>query len=283
MTCYIYFCPNTFPPEPIFGKMLSGMGVTDISGTMGKFSFYTTKALLEEDKESRGRIIQVVSDNKIILALLYGPKVGSAGSIAEATIPLKIILQPDEEKILLEFQGKKFFLKKGTWSKWQRISFKIGIFKKAHGILKFYLKNITPDFELYLSPINFDPQRPLFPISYPKNYSKGITKRTGSFYTQGMPHDVWPLTEERIDEKIFLEHADMILEERKRILVEELNNFKRGVFFFYLDTLDCIQHMFWRYLDNIHPLYEPDSIYKDTIFKYYEKIDRILGEILNEF
>lgn len=221
-------------------------------------------------------------DKGNIFTQLYGPKVASAGLTAETTLPLKIILQPNAEKILLEFQGHKFFLKKGAWSKWQRISFKIGFLKKIQGIAKFYLKNITPDFELYLSPINFNPQNPVFPISYPQNFSKELAKRIGLFYTQGMPHDTWPLAEGRLDEKVFLEHADMILEERKNILIEELNNFKGGIFFFYLDTLDAIQHMFWRYLDKRHLLHEPESAYKDTIFKYYEKIDQILGDVLRK-
>ncbi len=278
--CFIYFCPNTFPPEAVCGRMLSGMGVPDITGTMGKFSFYTTKMLSDEDKDSRGRIIQVAADKDIIQTGLYGPKVFSHGSIAESKAPLKIRLKPNEGGIEIYLQKEHFFLKRDGWSDWQRVSFKIGPFRKAHGIVRFYLKSIEPDFELYATPINFDPQRPLFPISYPKDYSGKLAEKTGLYYTQGMPHDTWALTENRVDEKVFLEHADEIISERERILNAELKEFKGGLFFFYFDTLDTIQHMFWRYLDPRHPLYERDSLYRDTVFKYYEKIDRIIGNVL---
>ena len=97
-----------------------------------------------------------------------------------------------------------------------------------------------------------------------------------------MPHDTWALIEDRLDEKAFLEHVDEILNERRKILKLGLREFRGGVFFFYLDTLDVIQHMFWRYLDLKHPLYENNPLYKNTIFKYYEKIDRILGEVLDK-
>jgi predicted AlkP superfamily phosphohydrolase/phosphomutase len=97
-----------------------------------------------------------------------------------------------------------------------------------------------------------------------------------------MPHDTWALTEDKLNEDAFLEHADIILGEKRRILEEELDRFQKGVFFFYFDTLDSIQHMFWRYLDSRHPLYEANSHYKDTIFKYYEKIDQILGGVLKK-
>ncbi|MBU4312963.1 MAG: alkaline phosphatase family protein, partial [Candidatus Omnitrophica bacterium] len=108
------------------------------------------------------------------------------------------------------------------------------------------------------------------------------SKKTGPYYTQGMPHDTWVLTEGWVDEKVFLEHVDMILEERKKVLMEGMRQFKNGVFFFYIDTLDIVQHMFWRYIDPQHPLFQSDSLYKDTIYNYYEKIDRILGAALKE-
>jgi predicted AlkP superfamily phosphohydrolase/phosphomutase len=279
---YIYFCPNTFPPEHVLGKMLSGMGVPDITGTMGRFSFYTTKPLSEDDKDTRGKVIHVESKDNIIETEIYGPKMNLNSSTTESTIPLRIMLAPDIKKISLEFQGNRLSLKENSWSNWQRVSFKIGLSRKIYGIVRFYLKSIKPDFELYCSPINFDPRKPPFPISYPNDYSGKLAKRIGYYYTQGMPHDTWALTEDRFNEDAFLEHADIILEERIRILEEELNRFKKGVFFFYFDTLDSIQHMFWRYIDSKHPLYEANSHYKDTIFKYYEKIDQILGDVLKK-
>lgn len=277
---FIYFCPNTFPPERVYGKMTSGMGVPDITGTMGKFSFYTTKPLSEADKESRGRVISI-DKGDMVATHLYGPRVNIDGSETESSITLKISKVAAQE-VLLEFQGRKIYLKISQWSPWQRLSFKIGLFKKAYGIARFYLKSVEPDLELYCTPINFDPANPLFPISYPKGYSRKLSQTIGLFYTQGMPHDTWALSEGRLDEKAFLELTDEILRENKLILNEGLKEFKTGVFFYYFETLDAIQHMFWRYIDPKSPLYEANSDYHDTIAKYYEKIDQILGNILKK-
>jgi len=275
---YLYFCPNTFPPEKIYGKMTSGMGVPDITGTMGKFSFYTTKPLTQADKETRGRVV-ALENGSTWEDYFYGPKIKLNGAVDESKIPLRIS-KISADEISLQFQGKKIFLKKGRWTPWQRLNFKIGWFKKAYGIVRFYLKNVEPDLELYCSPINFDPENPLFPISYPKDYSRQLAKKVGLFYTQGMPHDTWALSEGRLDENAFLELVDEILKENKAILGEGLKEFKSGLFFYYFESLDVIQHMFWRYIDAKSPLYEKDSRYKDTIYKYYEEIDRILGGIL---
>lgn len=277
---FIYFCPNTFPPDRFLGKMVSGMGVPDITGTMGKFSFYTTKELTNDDRDSRGRIIQVQPNKNIISTELYGPKISSSNSTKDTKVPLKIILIPAEKKVLIKLGSNRFFLEKGSWSKWLKISFRIGSFREIHGIVKLYLKSVDTDFELYVSPINFDPQSPFYPVSFPSNYSKYLSKKTGFYHTQGMPHDSWALTEGRLDEKSFLECCDEILNEREKILNRELKEFKGGVFFFYLDTLDIIQHMFWRYGEKQHPLYEENSLYQDIIYKYYEKIDQIVGEVL---
>jgi predicted AlkP superfamily phosphohydrolase/phosphomutase len=278
--CLIYFCPVTFPPDKILGKMVSGMGVPDILGTMGRFCFYTTKPLSSEDLDSRGRVIQVKLDKDIIETQLYGPKVSSGSSQVETKIPLKIVLQPNQGKIILQFQKNLISLNKNSWSLWQKVSFNVGTFKKIHGIVRFYFKAIDPEFELYASPINFDPQRPPFYFSYPYDYSKKLAKKIGLYYTQGMPHDTWALSENRLDEKVFLELVDEVLKEKKKILGEGLKEFKSGVFFSYFEALDVIQHMFWRYLDPLHPAYEKDSVYADIIFKYYEKIDQIVGEVV---
>lgn len=278
--CFIYFCPNTFPPEPVYGKMLSGMGTPDILGNMGKFSFYTTKLLTKEDLDSRGRVIKVKDNAGVIFAQLYGPKVSSAGLQTEVTIPLKIILNQSEDKVLINFQSKSFYLAKDAWSDWQEVSFKTGLFSSVSGIVKFYLKSINPEFELYVTPVNFNPDKPPYPVSYPRDLSKKISAKTGYYHTLGMPVETWALNEGRISEKVFLQQVDDVLDERKNILRQELKSYKRGAFFFYFDTLDVVQHMFWRYLDDKNKTMQNDPQYKDTVYHYYEQIDQVIGEVI---
>lgn len=277
---YIYFCPNTFPARPLYGRMLSGMGVPDISGTIGRFTFYTSRRLSEEDKKSRGRIIPVQVDNGIVRTAIYGPRVSSGAGLKESSLALSLLINTARKEVMIKARGINITLKEGRWSPWQRVSFGVGPFRRAHGMVRFYLKSAGADFALYCSPVNFDPRRPLFPISYPAGLSGHLAAKAGDYYTQGMPHDTWALTENRIGEEAFLELTDEVLRENKELLRLSLKEFKGGVFFYYLETLDIVQHMFWRYLDQSHPLYEKDSPYRDTIFKYYEKIDAILGDII---
>lgn len=277
---FIFFCPNTFPPDAIYGKMLSGMGTPDITGTIGRFSFYTSRQLTQEDTESRGRIINVDLRDNLINLQIPGPKVTKDGSVTESLIPLKIDINRDTKSVSLYFQGQQCSIKEGSWSGWQELTFKTGLFKQIHGIARFYLKSISPEFALYLSPINFDPRMPPLPIAYPAGYSKELVKKTGLYYTQGMPYDSWALAENRLDEKAFLELTDEIVAENERILNAGISEFKKGVFFFYFETLDIIQHMFWRYIDKSHPFFKNDPVYQNTIFHYYQRIDSIIGKII---
>lgn len=278
--CYIYFCPNTFPAQRLKGRMLSGMGVPDLYGIIGRFSFYTTRPLTPEDADSRGKIVPVKVENGVIETFIYGPRMKTEKGEEEATVPVRIKILPAKKEIEVSLQGKSIVLKEKQWSKWVRVSFRTGVLTRVSGIIRFYLKEIEPEFSLYVSPVNFDPYRPLYPISYPENYDKKLARKLGLFYTQGMPHDTWALSEKRIDEPAFLQHVDIILTERKNILKNELKNFKSGVFFFYFDTLDAVQHMFWRYIDEESLLYQKNSPYKEVIYNYYKKMDEILGEVM---
>jgi len=267
----IYFHPNTFPAEKLYGKMVSGMGVPDLYGTMGRFLFYSENKV-EDKKDSRGKIIQVNKEGSIIKTFIYGPKIETKESSQESKIPLDIIVNTVQNNIKLKLGKDDFMLQKGEWSSFHRIVFKIGTFKHIEGIVKFYLKNVE-SLELYCSPVNIDSLNPIFPISYPRRYSAELAKTVGFYHTQGMPHDTWAFVEGRLDEKAFLQHVDDILNEKVRILNKALKEFHSGVLFFYIDTLDIMQHLFWRQMR------ENNS---QKIYDYYTKIDQILGNILGK-
>jgi predicted AlkP superfamily phosphohydrolase/phosphomutase len=273
--------PVTFPPDKIYGRMISGMGVPDILGTEGTFTFYTTENL-PKDKDIGGKVFQV-RKSPIMVMNLIGPRVSAlGGKIDNVTVPFKATLHNEGAAATIEYQNNKFEIKKGQWSNWQEVTFNLGLLRKAKGIFKFYLLEIEPDFKLYISPINLDPKKPLFVISYPANYSKQLSDNIGLYYTQGMPMDTWAVSEERIGENPFLEQAEMVLKEREAMLDFEVKRFHKGILYCYFESPDIIQHMFTRYIDQEHPLYRKDAAqeYRETIESWYKKMDNILGKVM---
>ncbi|MBD3272680.1 MAG: hypothetical protein GF384_09115 [Elusimicrobia bacterium] len=278
----IISCPVTYPPHKIYGTMLSGMGVPDIIGTQGTFTFYTTKPI-DTKKDIGGRVVQIMPAPQYTLDLI-GPRVIKQGGKREnVTVPLSVRPAKDTLGIVIEYQGHTVTLAPGEWSDWQEVSFDLGFLKKASGIFRFYLNQLTPHFELYISPINFNPRNPLFPISYPSGYSNELADHIGLFYTQGMPIDTWAVNEKRLGEKPHLEQIREVMREKKAMLDYELARLQNGLLFCYFESPDIIQHMFWRYRDQKHPLYEPDAPqeYKDIINEWYVHMDNILGDVMS--
>ena len=74
----------------------------------------------------------------------------------------------------------------------------------AHGICRFYLKEISPEVEVYVTPVNIDPGRPDLPISHPVTYSIYLAKLFGPYATLGLAEDTWALNEEVLDDEAFL-------------------------------------------------------------------------------
>lgn len=276
----IISAPVTYPPDRIYGRMLSGMGVPDIRGTEGTFTFYTSEKL-KKDKDIGGKVFHV-KKSPVMTMNLIGPRVALSGRRAEnVKFPFKAVLK-EPGAAIIECQNNKFELKVGQWSSWKGVTFKLSLFKKMKGIVKFYLVETEPEFKLYISPINFDPRNPFFNISYPKRYSKELADNIGLYYTQGMPMDTWAVNEKRLTEKPFLEQVNEVLREKRAMLDFELNRFKKGVLFCYFESPDIIQHMFWRYTDPKHPLYKENAPqeYKEIIENWYRKMDDILGTVL---
>ena len=72
---------------------------------------------------------------------------------------------------------------------------------------RFYLKQVAPDFALYVSPLNLDPLAPAMPISTPGTYAADLARATGRFYTQGMPEDTKSLKAGVLTASEFLQQA----------------------------------------------------------------------------
>jgi len=269
-------CPITFPPDDVHGEMLSGMGVPDIIGTQGTFSFYTTETV-KKPKDVGGDVYQVKGEDTVE-AVLRGPK--TSGRFGSKVLEIPFSVKRGDREAQLNIQEQNISLVQGKISPWISVSFRAGWWKRIHGTVRFVLLETSPGFKLYATPVNFHPEKPLFPISSPKDYAKELTREVGLFATQGMPFDTWAVNEKRIPEDIFLQFSEEIFETKKKILYHELGRFEDGIFFCYFEDADILQHMFMRYTDAAHPIYERSEKYQKIIETAYQNLDRVLGKVM---
>jgi predicted AlkP superfamily phosphohydrolase/phosphomutase len=276
-------CPVTFPPDRIKGRMLSGVGVPDLRGGLGTSTFYCSESHLKpQDTE---KIISVQpSQDGLIHTHLIGPQ--HPRSRADLQLDITLRLEPQRKRVILRSGGQPEALeiREGEWSPWLHVKFKLGLLQSVAGMVRFYLSRLEPVFELYASPLNFDPQAPQFPISWPGEYAGELAGQLGAFYTTGMAEDHDGLNHQRFDEGAYLQQCQQVLRERHQMLRYELNRFREGFFFCLFDTPDRIQHMFWRVREPGHPAnrhhgeLSPDL--SRVIEENYQACDAIIGEAL---
>ncbi|MEE8484318.1 MAG: alkaline phosphatase family protein [Nitrospinota bacterium] len=283
----VLLIPVTFPPDRN-AKMLSGMGVPDVTGTNGTFSFYTTDPLALTGAEG-GRIVHVIKKGNSISAELVGPK----NDLLKERPQTKITFTAEitgEGKATVRLQGREFEISQGRFSEWKHIEFKLAPFVSVKAIARFLLVSTKPEIGIYVSPLNFDPAEPALPISNPPGYSAEVEKEIGPYATQGMPEDTWALTENVIDDATFLEQVKLVQKERERIFFLELGKLKGGILAAVFVSSDRVQHMFWRYRDSGHPLndqiHDPlrdplqDEKNRDPVLEVYRHMDTILGRTM---
>ncbi len=279
--------PANYPPVETGGHALSGMGTPDLRGTPGTFSYYTDDPAFEEGPVSGGVIRQVQVRSQTVRAALEGPPNGFREKSPRASAAFSVHVDSEHPVAEIRIGDERALLKVGEWSDWMHVRFElVPYLASVGGICRFYLQELSPHFRLYASPINIDPGDPAQPIATPEAYARELYEAVGAFYTQEMPEDTKALSAHVLSPSEFLAQSQLVLDERRRLFRYELERFRkkqrRGLFFFYVSTLDQRGHMLWRQMDPEHPFHETDTP-KDLAMAYrasYAEADEIVGEAL---
>lgn len=271
--------PITFPPEKFKGHLLSGMCAPDLKGSQGTFAFYTE----DEDKVRKregGVAVLVAREGDRIRTEISGPENSLLREPEEMRLPLAITMDKEVGGAWLEIKGQKtFFLKERSYSPWVPVVFKPGLGVKVRAICRFYIASLEPRFEMYMTPLNIDPEKPALPISHPFIYSVYLSKLLGRFITLGEANDTWALNEGALDETAFLELAYSNHAEWEAMLGNALRKTPQGLVTIVFETTDSIQHMFFRYLDRSHPSLKtaPARMSAAVIEELYKRMDDLVG------
>ena len=175
--------PANFPPSGTAYRELSGMGTPDILGTSGFYSFYTT-APERITANTEALIERVRVRNGVVEAELVGPP--NPLLIEEEVLKAPFTVYLDDENLVAKIVigSEEIILQQGEWSGWVPVQFEmIPYVQQIDAVARFFLKEVRPEFELYVSPINLDPLAPMMPISTPEGYAAELAEATGRFYT----------------------------------------------------------------------------------------------------
>jgi predicted AlkP superfamily phosphohydrolase/phosphomutase len=280
-------CPCTFPPEALQGRMLAGVGVPDLRGSQSKGTFYTQdKAAVAQENEQLIFLDSGPGSGDDFMTRVIGPRNTKTSPPGDTSCEVHVRVDKVAGKLVIQTGGSpaKIEVPEKSWSEWVRFKFKFSMLQSVTGIARFYVRQLAPHLEFYLSAVNFDPAAPMFPVSAPADYARELADKVGLFSTLGMAEDHNGLNNGRLDEAAYLQQCELVLSERERTMRFELDRFTEGFFFMLFDTPDRVQHMLWRFRDREHPGFEPDLSPElaSRIEEHYSRCDALLSAVLDK-
>jgi len=278
--------PVTFPAHDFpLGEMLSGLGVPDVSGRVGKPFYFTSELDFHRSgaNEFSIEVVQLEDNKGRINAKIQGPPNKLFGTPPYISIPMTITVADDRSAITIEESGQTVTLRPGEWSGWTEFVFPFNPLIKIHGISRFHLIATQPEVKLYLSPINFDPRSlpPGFNITTPPKWAPQLAREYGLYKTLGWQIDTWAISEGFADEQMFWDDMTFtVAQDRKMFDAFLLNDAELMVQCF--EFPDRVGHVFWRLMDPKHPAYNEalHAKWGDALLRAYRLMDAIVGDAM---
>ena len=300
----VYRIPGNYPPTPSEAKTLAGMGTVDMRGEYGTYSWYSSKPPPAQKKLKADYQLVTVEDSDFdsvpdtVHAILKGPpdvlhlKPGELPGPSDfLTTGLTVHVDPEQDVVWLKVGGDDVVLRQGEWSDWVEVSFDAlpwGLMRFT-GIVRFYLKEVRPDFQLYATAVNLAPSDPAQPITTPDDFIEVLYRGLGNFYTQGMPEETNALKDGLFDDGDYRKQVKLFQEQDSDPMLDlALSRFAPGMTtFVYNSDIDLQCHMLWRHGDPRdpgaphHPAWEEEAAreHAGDIEGYYERADRVLGRV----
>jgi predicted AlkP superfamily phosphohydrolase/phosphomutase len=258
--------PVTFPAQAGFPVCtIPGLGTPDIRGRLGVGTLLSTSDGLASD--GRKTLVELLTrrGRGRYAGLLRGPVAQKRGGDQESVAEVQLELTDDKTARFLVGQHS-IELVQGVWSPILEVSFKMGPFLSVRSLTRVILTQTQPDIKLYVLPLQIHPLHSLWRYATPRSLVKQVWTSIGPFLTLGWPQDTTALEEGHINEGQFLDLCESILGTRERILMHQLLSFHEGLLASVFDTLDRVQHMFWR-----------DRW--DVVREWYGKLDALVGRV----
>jgi predicted AlkP superfamily phosphohydrolase/phosphomutase len=301
--------PVTYPPEEVpNGELLAGLPLPDIRGTMGTFYYFGTDlSRYEEGNTEFGGILKrIVFEGDVARTELVGPpnpivrqqlralraraplgesekmKIAELEAREDVRLPVTVHWNRAGKSATIDIGDTSIRLSEHEWSKWINLDFTINLLVRVHGMAQLFLIGAGQELQLYISPVNWKPDNPPAPISSPASFAGDLYERLGPYRTLGWAEATWPLNEDRIDEKTFMDDLYRAFDDRAQVILQRLDARQWDLLVGVIEATDRVQHMMWRLIDPQHPMYDRALAAKfgDSIERVYRKCDEFVGDVL---
>ncbi|HTQ53783.1 MAG TPA: alkaline phosphatase family protein [Bryobacteraceae bacterium] len=259
--------PTNYPPLAV-GRALAGMGTPDLRGTLGTFTFYTDDPEEISRPVAGGLIVKVaLADGHVILPL-EGPPNSLRKDHAYASVNLAVDVDPVNPVARVRVGDAPVVISQGEWTGWMTADFPlIPHIVSTRGMFRIFAKQFHPRFELYISPINVDPESPALPVAQPPSFGRDLARAGGRFYTLGIPEDTSALRQDVFNLAQFLRQTRLVFADEHRLLRDSLRASRSGLLFFYFSSIDQNSHILW-------------GRHEAELLEVYREVDAAIGEAM---
>ena len=288
--CKIINVPFVFPADKLKnGSMICGLGVPDLRGTTSTYFSLSDKfddARLKEHVSGGQRARLVFDGAGTTVFSAPGPRntqypYSDPHAYAAADIRFQVDRKGGRGRA--ESGGKTVELVPGQWSEWLELHFQLSGKYSVEGITRFYPFEIgEAGVRLYMACTQFHPKAPYVPISSPDDFTEAVAERFGLFKTVGWSFDTHALSQGDLDEDAFLKDVEQTMAWHEKLALDELDRGGTDLFIAAWTATDRVGHMFWRFRDPKHPLYDggaPERFAK-ALEMTYKKADEITGKVM---
>lgn len=255
--------PATFPAKqasPV--QTIPGLGTPDILGRLGVGTFFSVEDLpADPERKTAFRKLTKQGASKYS-GSLEGP------AKKNGTVNVDFELEVNDKAAALQIAKQKVILHVGEWGGIVELPFPVGFGMTVKAISRAILTSLDP-VSIYFLPLQLHPLASPWPYATPKNFIQDQWKKNGPFLTLGWPQDTTALNENLINDDQFLKLCEMIDDERERVLNHSLDSFKEGLLACVFDSLDRVQHMFFKGRE-------------DVIEAWYIRLDQLVGRIVEK-
>jgi predicted AlkP superfamily phosphohydrolase/phosphomutase len=259
--------PTNYPPVAA-GRAIAGMGVPDLRGTNGTFTFFTDDPEELSRTVPGGRIVKVHIENGRVVLPIEGPPNSFRKDDRETTFPVIVDVDAKQPLVRVSAGDQQAIVAEGEWSGWMQADFALlPHIISARGMFRVFVRQVHPLLQLYVSPVNVDPFAPVLPISESAAYSREVAEHTGRYSTLGIPEDTSALRQGMLTLPQFLSQTKLVFDDEKKLLDYGLSRFKGGLLFAYFSVVDEGSHMLWG-------RHEPE------LLNLYRAVDASIGEVI---
>jgi predicted AlkP superfamily phosphohydrolase/phosphomutase len=262
--------PGTFPASPESPvRTLPGLGTPDLMGRMGIGCLYSSDPETPE-KMGKTPVRHLVEEGSGCYRQdVLGPTQKKRSGQETLATGMRLVIN-DDRRAVLRISGQTINLMLGQWSQIIELRFSVNRFVSVRGLTRVVLTAIKPAVRLYVLPLQLHPQRAVWPYGTPRNFVRRTWSSCGPFLTLGWPQDTTGLEDGCINDAQFLALCESIFAARAKVLLYHLDHFREGLLASVADTLDRVQHMYWR-----------DR--PDVVEEWCRKLDGLVGRVLERF